>query len=277
MPENRIPPGARPRLVALDLDGTLLRSDGSLSARTLAALGAVRRAELTLVIVTARPPRRMRDIALKTGLSGLAICSNGAVVYDLDQHCIVQQTTIAADRARELVVRLRNALPDVAFAIEAGSRYGCEPSYVIQTEHPHDAADPAMLREDALALCLLGVTKLIVQHRESTLAQLLRVAREHADELTVTHSGSEFVEIAPAGVTKAVALAALCARLGVAAAQVVAFGDMPNDLPMLSWAGRGVAVANAHPEVLSVAREVTASNDADGVALVLERVVTENA
>jgi len=72
-------------------------------------------------------------------------------------------------------------------------------------------------------------------------------------------------------VTKASGLAALAAEHGVEPGEVVAFGDMPNDLPMLAWAGHAVAVANAHPEVLAAADEVTAGNDADGVALVLER------
>ena len=104
--------------------------------------------------------------------------------------------------------------------------------------------------------------------------ELLALAVEVLDgQVAVTSSSSEaLLEISAAGVTKASALAALAARAGIPAAEVVAFGDMPNDLPMLAWAGRAVAVANAHPEVLAVADEVTASNDEDGVALVLERL-----
>jgi len=89
---------------------------------------------------------------------------------------------------------------------------------------------------------------------------------------TVTHSGSHFVEVMAPGVSKASMLQDYCATLGIAAAEVIAFGDMPNDLPMLHWAGCGVAVANAHPEVLAAADLVTRSNDADGVALALERL-----
>jgi hydroxymethylpyrimidine pyrophosphatase-like HAD family hydrolase len=90
----------------------------------------------------------------------------------------------------------------------------------------------------------------------------------------VTYSGGAgMLEVHAAGVSKVVTLSALCAGWGVPAAQVAAFGDMPNDLPMLRWAGRAVAVANAHPSVLAIAHEVTASNDDDGVALVLTRLV----
>lgn len=129
-----------------------------------------------------------------------------------------------------------------------------------------------MRRDDALALCAEGVTKLIVQHGQRPLDELLAITRSHAGALaSVTHSGSEFVEVAAASVTKALALEAYCEARGIARERVIAFGDMPNDLPMIEWAGLGVAVANAHPEVLRAADETTASNDEDGVAHVLER------
>lgn len=261
---------SRVRMVALDLDGTLLRRDGSVSARTLTTLKMIQDAGILLALVTARPPRRLREIAQRTGIRGLAICSNGAVVYDLTADRIEQQNAILVEHAHALVTGLRAVLPGVAFAIEAGARYGCEPHYAIPGEHSDDSVDAAMLRADALTLCELGATKLIVQHEASELLDLLRSVRELAGELSVTHSGSNFVEVAAVGTTKAVALALLCERHGIAAGEVVAFGDMPNDLPMLTWAGHSVAVANAHAEVLAVVHSVTASNDEDGVARSLE-------
>lgn len=260
-------------LAALDLDGTLLRSDGSISARTRHALAATEAAGVTVMSVTARPPRRVRQIAEAVGLRGLAICSNGGLVYDVEQDTAVSQIVLAEDAAVELVLRLRAELPGVRFAVEAGMRYGCEAAYVVQPEHAADANDAVMLRDDALALCRLGVTKLIVQHGEAPLEALLQATRLHAEGLaTVTHSGSAFVEVAALDVTKARALEAYCKSRSIGPEAVIAFGDMPNDLPMLLWAGRGIAVANAHPEVLAAAREVTASNDDDGVAIVLERL-----
>ncbi|MDQ6601158.1 MAG: HAD hydrolase family protein, partial [Chloroflexota bacterium] len=130
------------------------------------------------------------------------------------------------------------------------------------------------LSGDAHALCAEAVTKLIVRHPELPLDDLLRISRVVAGEMAaVTHSGAPFVEISAAGITKASALAGLCDRLGIAPSQVIAFGDMPNDLPMLAWAGRSVAVANAHPDVLAVVDEVTTANEEDGVAVVLERLI----
>ena len=263
----------RASLVALYRDGTLLRSDGSISERTRRALGAAEAAGLTLMSVTARPPRRVRQIAGATGLGGLSICSNGGVLYDLEGDGVIEKVELAEQIAVELIAKLRLELPGVCFAVEAGLRYGCEPAYAIPGEHPHDHVDPALLRDDALALCRLGVTKLIIQHAGSPLDELLRITRLHAGALaSVTHSGSDFVEVAAASVTKALALEAYCAARGISAAAVIAFGDMPNDLPMLEWAGHGVAVANAHPEVLNASDEITASNDDDGVAIVLERL-----
>jgi Cof subfamily protein (haloacid dehalogenase superfamily) len=275
--EHRLAQSApqRAALLALDLDGTLLRSDGSISERTRRALRAAQGAGLTLMSVTARPPRRVRQIAGAIGLGGLSICSNGAVLYDLAQDGVIETVQLAERIAIELITKLRRELPGVCFAVEAGLRYGCEPAYAIPGEHPHDRADPALLRDDALVLCQLGVTKLIIQHAASPLEELLRVTRHHAGVLaSVTHSGSAFVEVAAPSVTKALALEAYCAARGVSAAAVIAFGDMPNDLPMLAWAGRGVAVANAHPEVLAAADEITAANDEEGVAIVLERLAT---
>jgi hydroxymethylpyrimidine pyrophosphatase-like HAD family hydrolase len=92
---------------------------------------------------------------------------------------------------------------------------------------------------------------------------------------TVTQAGLGYVEITAPGVDKASGLAVVAAELGILPADVCVFGDMPNDVPMFQWAGwRRVAVANAHPEVLALADEVTASNDADGVAAWLESLLS---
>jgi hydroxymethylpyrimidine pyrophosphatase-like HAD family hydrolase len=115
------------------------------------------------------------------------------------------------------------------------------------------------------------VAKLFLRHEAHAIEVVAEVARELAGtDASVTLPGSWTVEVSAAGVSKAAALAELCDELGIAATEVLALGDYPNDLPMLAWAERGIAVANAHPEVLAAADEVTASNDEDGVALVLE-------
>ena len=260
------------RLIALDLDGTLLRSDGSVSARTRAALAALEAARVIAVMVTARPPRRVREIAQGIGFHGVAICGNGAIVYDPANDLVLRQHALEALTARSLIEELRAAIPGICFATESGLTYGQEPAYVPHSVH---RLDTEALISDALDLCESGVTKLIALHPARPVDELLSLTRELAGaRAEVTHSGSPFVEIAAPGISKAKAVAELCFEWGIDSEEVVAFGDMPNDLPLLAWAGRSIAMANAHPEVRAVTHEVTLSNDDDGVAVILERLLS---
>jgi Cof subfamily protein (haloacid dehalogenase superfamily) len=261
----------RVRLIATDLDGTLLRSDGSLSERSRAALKAARQAGLELICVTGRPPRRVREVAHDAGLSGLCICSNGALIYDLASESVVSQTRLSAAVAHALVRGLRDAAPGVSFAVEAGLDYGRELDYAVYDQI--DRVSDEMRRDDAIALSAEGVTKLLVQHPELSHEELLAItSRIAAEAAVVTHSTTQMVEVSAAGVTKSMALAQLCQERSIGQDEVIAFGDMPNDLPMLRWAGHAVAVANAHPEVRAAADEIAGTNDEDGVADVLARL-----
>ena len=256
------------RLVATDLDGTLLRSDGSVSDRTRSALHDAREAGVEVTLVTARAPHWLKA-ALDTFHfeARYAVCSNGAIVHDFDRGAPFLHSPLESDVSRRIVERLREAAPGVAFACERESRSFREPHYVPLWATPGMEGP----RTDALEFVAEPVSKLVAQHPTLTQEELYAlVAGICGEEATATISGAVLVEISAAGVTKAYALAALCEELGIAAAEVVAFGDMPNDIPMLEWAGRGIAVENAHPDVVAVADEVTASNDDDGVALVLE-------
>jgi len=253
-------------VVASDLDGTLVRTDGMISDRTVAALAQAEVAGALVVFVTGRPPRWMQPIVEATGASGLAICANGALVYDLGRGEVVREHALQPAAAAELVRAIRSALPGVHFAVESAQQFGHEPGYV--------PAWPAPGRRIAAVEDLVAtpVTKLLIRHPgrgpEEIHQQVVEIAGETA---VVTYSGETLLEVSGAGVSKASTLASLCAERGVGAKRVLAFGDMPNDIPMLRWAGLGVAVGNAHDSVLAVADEVTAPNDEDGVALVVER------
>src|SRR5690606_21796053 len=107
--------------------------------------------------------------------------------------------------------------------------------------------------------------------------ELLRLGREVVPPTTasLTQAGLGYVEICPPGVDKATGLAVVAESLGVDPAEVLVFGDMPNDAPMFAWAGWGrVAVANAHPSIRSLADELTLTNDEDGVAVFLDRLLS---
>lgn len=258
----------RPALVATDLDGTLLRTDGTVSDRGRAALAAVERAGVPLVLVTGRPPRWMPPVVEQTGHRGIAICANGALVYDLHTSRVLLTRPVQPAAAAALVRALRAVLPEVSFAVERGDGwFGSEPGY--PARFPPPAAEVAA----AEVLVELPAVKVLVRHPALSADALLAAARAAAAglPLTLTHSSTDgLLEVSAAGVTKASALEQLAAERGLARRQVLAFGDMPNDIPLLEWAGWGVAVENAHPAARAAADAVTASNDQDGVACSLE-------
>ncbi|MGH2895565.1 MAG: HAD family hydrolase [Solirubrobacteraceae bacterium] len=259
-----------PRLVATDLDGTLLCSDGTIDERTGRALAAIEAAGVPVVLCTARPPRWMSALAEATGHRGLAVCSNGSVIWDLHTDAMVDAFPFTIDAAREVVARLRGALPETTWAIERHGVFAREPAYV-----PHWPVPDDTIVDELDALLAVPALQMMVRHPWLSGDELLARARELVSDLAeLSHSSNAdtLLEIGATGVSKASGLAALCERRGIDAAEVLAFGDMPNDLAMLRWAGRSVAVANAHPEVIEAADEVTASNDQAGVAVVLERV-----
>lgn len=263
------------RLVATDLDGTLLRPGAVISPRTYTTLQRTQQAGIIIVLVSARPPRVLRQIARGANVSGIAICCNGALIYDLDHEAIIQHTPLVAETVSSLIQSLRREIPDLCFACESGLTFKCEPAfYQLQKRLLRKHAPPYI--GDALTFCDGPVTKLLILHPTYTVEDLhTRTAHITRDGVTVALTGSPFLEISAPGVHKAWALASLCQQLHIAPAEVMAFGDMPNDLSMLRWAGHGVAVANAHPLLLAEADEVTRSNREDGVALVLERLLAE--
>jgi Cof subfamily protein (haloacid dehalogenase superfamily) len=266
------------RLVATDLDGTLLLDGPPLriSSRVRSALAAVQSAGIVVVLVTARNWRSVLDIASMAGVGGLAVCSNGAVVVDLATGDVHRSHPVAVDVIRAFVDRCRAAVADVCFGWETAAGAYRDEAYhraAVATGLFSDAYNAAVEVTAAIADDH-EVTKLLVRHESLGADALLELLAEVAGaDLTATVSGGAFVEITGAGITKAHALALLCDDLGFDASEVVAVGDQPNDLPMLQWAGRGVAMGNAHPAVLAAIHERTATNAEDGLALVLESLV----
>ena len=257
-----------PKLIGCDLDGTLVRSDGTLSKRSIAAAARTEKAGVPFVIVTGRPPSWLADIANALGHHGLVVCANGALVYDLCSERVVREQLLDVDALHEVVAAVRDELPDAAFAVEYGTAFAHEARYPTRwADAPHvTLVEPDVLLERPVA-------KLLVRHPTLTADELLERARSVVGpRATLTHSSTDgLLEISARGVTKATGLAALADDRGVAAEDVAVFGDMPNDLPMLTWAGRSYAVANAHPDVLAVADAIVPANDDDGVARTLER------
>ncbi|MEU6490835.1 Cof-type HAD-IIB family hydrolase [Streptomyces sp. NPDC046984] len=264
-----------PKVIATDLDGTLLRRDGSVSARTLRALRGAVESGCEIVVVTARPPRHVDALAAETGLGGTAICSNGALVYDLGTRTVIHSRPLAVPAARVVATALARTVPGIGFAVEADLKVHFEPSYRLRHTGDRDAAFAVASLADLWTLPS-PIVKLLAHSADHDADFLLAVAERHAaGHAHFTHSGGRgLLEISAPGVTKADTLSSLCASRGLTAQDVVAFGDMPNDLGILTWAGAGYAMANAHPAVRAAVPRHTASNEEDGVARVLERLFT---
>ena len=260
-------------MVASDIDGTLLRSDGSLAPRTKAVLDRVVAGGSTFVLATGRPPRWVHPIAEMTGHQGLAVCSNGAMVIDLTDERVVDQRLHQRSTAIAAADAIRAILPDASFAVDGPSGFGHIPGYKAVLAHGREA------REAPLEELLEGkVTKVMFRHGEMDADVLNAVIAAISDLVTVTWGSmgedlgpNTLIELMPFGDTKADALERIAHHFDASQSDVIAFGDMPNDVDMLAWAGHGVAMDNAHPVTKQAADEITVSNDEDGVAVVLER------
>lgn len=254
------------RLVATDIDGTLITSERTLSEPTLDVLA---RLPVPLVLVTGRPLRWLGQLYDQMPAPVPAICANGAVIYDPHTDEILRAETLPVDLLVDVTKRLRDAVPDVSLAVEVddGRSFRHEASWTIRWEHDHRVQVIAAPEE----LTSAPAVKLLARSTTADPDEFLQlVSGTLGDLATATRSSSSaLVEISAAGVTKAAGLAWLCEREGVTADQVLAFGDMPNDIPLLTWAGRAVAMGNAHPAVAKVADDITLSNDEDGVAAYL--------
>lgn len=225
--------------------------------------------------MTGRPPRWMERLGPHIGGHGVAICSNGGAVYDVRRELLLESFPLTPEDALEVVALLRARLPGTAFAFEFPGGFAREPQYQARM-WGDDEAHPAAPAEELMADGLIaGVYKLLAKHPDMDPDAFLAEARATVGPLVeITRSSPiPLIEISAAGVTKASTLARWCAEQGIDRSEVVAFGDMPNDLEMLAWAGTSYAVANAHPEVLAAVAQHAVSNEEDGVARVIEELI----
>jgi hydroxymethylpyrimidine pyrophosphatase-like HAD family hydrolase len=280
----------RVRLLGTDLDGTLLRSDSTVSERTRAALIRAADEGLLVAFATGRPPRWLHTVAEATGHTGVAVAANGAVLYDLATETVLEEHLLTSELLAEVTEELRAEFPRLLFAVEYGAdadpdpgpltSFGYEPGYIHDWEinPPRDRAGrpvpPPLIAELATVISRPGV-KLLAKDRDADPDHFLdRVEVLLTGRVSVTHSSSiGLLEIGAIGITKASGLAYVAARHGIEVSEVAAVGDMPNDLPMLAWAGQSYAVANAHPSVLALAQHHLPANDDDGVATLIEALL----
>lgn len=268
-----------PRLVATDIDGTIVPPSGTVSARTRAALQRYTECGVDVVLVTGRPPRWLPPVVEATGLAGPVIAANGAIIVQAQSLEPIEISAISPDRLAEAVARLTAAVPDAVFAVDTPSELRVGPGY---------DGGRSTSRREGLAPAGRSVTavgsvdelidgediiKLVAISPGSTPDGLLERGRaEVGHVLSVTRSSlaRPLLELGPLGVTKASTLARYAHSRGIDRADVVAFGDMPNDVEMLGWAGHGFAMHDGHREALAAAQHVAPPVAKDGVAQVLE-------
>ncbi|MFB7913743.1 HAD family hydrolase [Streptomyces sp. NPDC056061] len=260
------------KLVATDLDGTLLRNDDTVSERTRTALTAAAAAGAAHIIVTGRAVPWTRHILDDLGYEGLAVCGQGAQVYHAGEHRLLTSLTLDRQLGGLALSKIEAEVGPLALA---ASRDGLDGEVVIGPGYRvQEGPLPAVVAEDPAELWAAPLNKVYIQHPDLDDDALATAARAAVGNLVnVVMAGPGVVEILPLGLSKATGLSLAARRLGVKAADTLAFGDMPNDIPMFAWAKHGVAMANAHEDLKAVAQEITASNEDDGIAVVLERLL----
>ncbi|MGH3432386.1 MAG: HAD family hydrolase [Thermocrispum sp.] len=266
----------KPLLIASDVDGTLLTPLEKLSERTAAVVRRTVESGVPFVLVSGRPPRWIPPVAGKAGLTGYAVCANGAVIYDVGADRVLSVHGLEPVQLHDLADAMSHALPQASLATErvvTTDEQHPPPQYVSESDFRNPWGDGDSLHASRAEVLGRTAIKMLVSDPRMTSDAMAEAAHTVLDgAFAVTFStGAGLIEISASSITKATGLAEVARRLDVPHERVIAFGDMPNDVQMLRWAGHGVAMANAHPAVLGAADEVTASNAEDGVAQVLER------
>ena len=265
-----------PALIASDVDGTLLDDDEAITERTRAAIGAAVAGGAVFVLATGRPPRWIGPVVDALGFAPMAVCANGAVLYDSAADRVVSARVLSPDVLGNLAEIATRVIPGAGLAVERIGRSAHDaatPQFVSSPGYEHAWLNPDNTEVSLEDLLSAPAVKLLIRKagaRSDDMAAAL--AKEVGAEGDITYSTNNgLVEVVPLGISKATGVEEVARPLGIAADDVVAFGDMPNDVPLLVWAGHGVAMGNAHPDALAAANEVTAPNNDDGVARVLER------
>ena len=282
------------RLLATDLDGTFLDHSGTVSEGNRRALIEARARGLEVVFVTGRPPRWLPSIIEQTEFDGTIVSANGGIVIDAHAREVVQTFPMMTDVAREGVARLLKVLPGLEFGVErstVGMKLVSAGGDIAKTGREISPNNEFMMtagyqsRFGAPSDVPIGdIFDLVADDRAVKIVarppqgntmdadQLLEIFEEQLGGLLQpTHSNiyDVLLEISALGVTKGSTLAKVVAAKGYDASEVAAVGDMPNDAPMLEWAGTPYVVANAHASLLAQFENRIAANDEDAVGRLL--------
>ncbi|WP_459954867.1 HAD family hydrolase [Nocardia sp. IFM 10818] len=263
-------------MVATDVDGTLIDHSEQVSPRTKAAIDALIADGVPFVLATGRPPRWIDPVVDGLGYAPLCVCGNGAVIYDSAGDRILSTSTLDTDTLAWIADLAESLLPGCGLAAErvgVSAHDAATPQFVSSPEYEHAWLNPDDTEVSRAEVIAAAAIKMLIRLPGASSGDMRAILEPHlAGRADLTYSTDNgLIELSAPGVTKATGLATVAQRLGVQHATLIAFGDMPNDVPMLRMAGHGVAMANAHVEAIAAADEVTAANHEDGVARILER------
>ena len=265
--------GKRPKLIATDLDGTIVAHYGFISDRTKIAFAAAHAAGIHIYFITGRPIRWMKEIKENFNF-GLGVCGNGALLYDFINEKVLEEWSFSVEAQLETVKRLRQVIPPVSFATEIGEDFLREKKYVPRWDIGEDNVGVDLIEEVITAPALKMLAR--CSDGEFSSDEMLALASKALEGIaTVTHSNStdSLLEISAVGVSKGATLSRVAGRLGLTADDCVTFGDNPNDFSMLSWASRSWAMADGHPDLMKYAKFQTDPHQEDGVAKVIEQLL----
>jgi len=260
----------KPQLVAIDVDGTLARSDGSLSEKTCETIAKVRSADTKIVIATGRPWLVAFDCVEKLGGVDFVVCSNGAMTVALPSEEILEDIYLPFELPEKLVRSLRSKIPGIDFAYEFKRGVKAQSGLAARLPSGVPLGDPI---DDVLNLDPRPVRKILTWHDDFEISALGHLISEVVgNDVEISSSGLDFFEFGTIGISKATALEKLTVKLKIDSKKTWAFGDEQNDIEMLKWASCGYAMSNAEPSVKEAADFIAPSNDEDGVAVTLESV-----
>jgi len=263
----------RPKLIASDLDGTIVAHYGDITQRTIDVFRKAHSMGVEIFFVTGRPPRWMPEIKEAFGI-GKAICGNGAMLYDLHNDKVLEEWLIPTGDILESVKRLRAAIPQISFAVESHNYFHREKIYIPRWDVGLDNVGVDLI-EDVITSPSLKLLARCSQQELSSDEMLAIATVELEGLVTVTHSNpaDSLLEISALGVSKGMTLAKMAGRLGIDASDCVSFGDNPNDFSMLEWCGRSFAMSDGHPDGRKYAKGIAGPCEEDGVAIIIEQLL----
>ncbi|MGW0037949.1 HAD family hydrolase [Gordonia sp. NPDC003376] len=276
---NPTPELPRPTLIASDVDGTLIDDANRVSARTASVLASAVGTGTEFVLATGRPPRWIAEVTDQFDPSAVrvryAVCANGAIVYDVEHDRVLSAATLGPDVLRRIGSVAAELIPGCGIAAERVGRSAHDaatPPFVATAGYQHAWLNPDHVEVGDDEIYEAPAVKLLVRSPGMASAEMAQRLSVLADLAQITFSTDNgLVELSLPDTHKASGLRKLLEHTEIDASTTVAFGDMPNDVEMLTWVDHGVAMGHAHPAALAAADEITVGNNDDGVARVLER------